>query len=183
MGNDFPSKEVIEGLREKYPKGTKVRLIKMEDDPFPIEIGTKGVIEHIDDIGTIFVNWENGRSLGLAYGKDKFQAIMDWAEATEYMRKFNKAHNITSKSGRPEIKIVAVMKSEGFADNGKEYSEIERSYEFSNLNKAFLPNMIGYSIFSDCLDKIDRGVRLDWYIAAEGNKDGWKVDYCYIKED
>lgn len=75
MRNNFPSREIIEELRKKYPKGTRVKLIQMKDEPFPIEVGTLGVIEHIDDMGTIFVNWENGRGLGLAYGKDEFQVI------------------------------------------------------------------------------------------------------------
>lgn len=75
MKNNFPSREIIEELRKKYPKGTRIKLIQMKDEPFPIEVGTTGVIEHIDDMGTIFVNWENGRALGLAYGKDEFQVI------------------------------------------------------------------------------------------------------------
>lgn len=182
MSNNFPSQEVIKNIRAKYPKGTKIRLVQMDNDPQPIEVGTKGVISCIDDGGIIHVDWENGRSLGLVYGEDKFQVIMSWAEATEYMREFNKAHNITTKSGL-EVAIVAVMKAEGFSDDGKDYSETERSYVFSNLNKAFLPNMIGYSIFSNCLDKKDLNVRLDWYVDEEGIKDGWKVDYCYLMEN
>ena len=183
MGNTFPSREVIKSLREKYPEGTKIRLIQMENDPQPIEVGTKGVIDNIDDGGIMHVKWDNGRSLGLVYGVDKFQVIMNWAEAKDYMRKFNESHSIISKSGGPEIRIIAVMKSEGFGYDGKEYSEIERSYEFSNLNKAFLPNMSSRSIFSDSLDKDDLNVRLDWYVDEEGNENGWKVDYCYFKED
>lgn len=28
----------------------------------------------------------------------------------------------------------------------------------------------------------DQGVRLDWYMAAEGNPGGWKIEDCYILE-
>lgn len=43
--------------------------------------------------------------------------------------------------------------------------------------------MGGYSIFAYCLDKTsDQGVRLDWYMAEEGNLDGWRVEDCYILE-
>lgn len=63
------------------------------------------------------------------------------------------------------------------------YPLLHRTYRISSDNKAFWPNMGGYSIFGDCLDRSsDQGVRLDWYMAAEGNQNGWKVQYCYILE-
>ena len=65
----------------------------------------------------------------------------------------------------------------------KPYSLLSRTYRFSSDNKAFWPNMAGYSIFGYCLDKTsDQGVRLDWYMADEGNAKGWKVEDCYILE-
>ncbi len=66
---------------------------------------------------------------------------------------------------------------------GKEYPLLSRTYRVSSDNKAFWPNMSGYSIFAYCLDKAsDQGVRLDWYMAEEGNPGGWKVEDCYILE-
>ena len=38
-------------------------------------IHTKGVVRHVDDIGTIFVNWETGSGLGVAYGEDRCRRI------------------------------------------------------------------------------------------------------------
>lgn len=65
----------------------------------------------------------------------------------------------------------------------KEYPLLSRTYCFSSDNKAFWPGMGGYSIFAYCLDVTsDQGVRLDWYMAAEGNIGGWKVQDCYILE-
>ncbi len=66
---------------------------------------------------------------------------------------------------------------------GKPYPLLSRTCRFDSDNKAFWPNMGGYSIFAYCLDKTsDQGVRLDWYMAEEGNADGWKVEDCYILE-
>jgi hypothetical protein len=62
------------------------------------------------------------------------------------------------------------------------YSLLSRTYRFSSDNKAFCSRMGGYSIFADCLDGNDQGVRLDWYMAEEGNTGGWKVEDCYILE-
>lgn len=61
------------------------------------------------------------------------------------------------------------------------YSLDARTYVVSSDNKAFQPNMGGYSIYGSALDGSDPLVRLEGYMAAEkGGKDGWKVDYCYL---
>lgn len=61
-------------LKERYPKGTVVQLLKMDDMQAPPK-GTKGTVIFVDDIGTIHVNWENGSSLGLIYGADEFLVL------------------------------------------------------------------------------------------------------------
>ena len=63
------------------------------------------------------------------------------------------------------------------------YSLDARTYMVSSNNKAFQPNMGGYSIYGSAKDGSDPLVRLEAYMAAEhGGKDGWKVDYCYLIE-
>ena len=63
------------------------------------------------------------------------------------------------------------------------YSLISRTYLITSDNKGFRPSMFSNSIFAWCLDKTsDQGVRLDWYMADEGNANGWKVQECYILE-
>ena len=64
----------------------------------------------------------------------------------------------------------------------KPYSLLSRTYHISSDNKAFWPNMGGYSIFGYCLDGTDQGVRLDYYMAEERDINGWKVEDCYILE-
>ena len=99
-----------------------------------------------------------------------------WHEAREIMRKFNEEQSHTTKGGCKKLLfMVAVITEDSF---DAPYSLTERSYEFCNDNKAFLPNMSSNSILADCLDGRDLGVRLDWYIPKE-----WKVEYCYIVED
>ena len=53
----------------------------------------------------------------------------------------------------------------------------QRSYVVSSNNKLFNPASLGSSLFGDCLDGSDLGVRLDIYI---GSGD-WHVEYCYMK--
>lgn len=65
----------------------------------------------------------------------------------------------------------------------REYSELERSYKISRDNKYFNPHAISNSLFGNCLDGKDNGVRLDIYMSLlpkEGKR--WKVEYCYITE-
>jgi hypothetical protein len=98
-----------------------------------------------------------------------------WHEARELMWKFNKENGYTTKGNNKHLYMVAVITEDSF---DRKYSLTERSYEFSNDNKAFLPNQSSNSVFADCLDGKDFGVRLDWYIPTE-----WKVEYCYVVED
>ena len=70
----FPTEKELEMLRAKYPKGTKIRLIHM-NDPQPVPSGTIGEVALIDDAGNIHMNWQNGRSLAIIEGIDDFEII------------------------------------------------------------------------------------------------------------
>ena len=63
------SKEALQALRERFPKGTRVELVQM-DDPQAPPVGTKGTVRGVDDIGSIMVSWDNGSGLNVAYGED-----------------------------------------------------------------------------------------------------------------
>lgn len=71
----FPPEEIIEGLRREFPSGTLVELVEM-DDPQAPPIGIRGRVTCIDDIGTIFVAWQTGSGLGVAYGKDRIRKVV-----------------------------------------------------------------------------------------------------------
>ena len=70
----YPSREIIERLRRKFPKGCRVELVSM-DDPQSPPIGTKGTVQFVDDIGSIHVRWDSGCGLAIAYGVDKCRRI------------------------------------------------------------------------------------------------------------
>ena len=101
-----------------------------------------------------------------------------WREVEKAMWKFNEEHGYTTKGNKERLEAVVVFTEDSFS---KHYTEKDRSYQFSSDNKAFLPNQLGYSIFADCLDGHDLGVRIDWYM--RDTEKPWKVDYCYFVEN
>ena len=71
----FPSKSYLAQLRKQYPVGTKIQLISMRDEKYPILPGTIGEVTHIDDLGSIHMKWQNGSSLALIPEVDSFKAV------------------------------------------------------------------------------------------------------------
>ena len=83
-----------------------------------------------------------------------------------------------SKNPEKHLTALIVFTADSFSEP---YDLVQRSYVVSSDNKAYRPGMSGISIFGDCLDGRDCGVRLDAYMASHhGGKDGWKVETCYL---
>lgn len=68
--------EILKALREQYPKGCRVKLIRMNDPYRPdLKEGMLGTVIGVDDIGTIHVAWDCGSSLGVVLGVDSCKRI------------------------------------------------------------------------------------------------------------
>ena len=70
-------KSVISVLKKEYPPGTRVELIRMQDEYCRFKPGDKGTVTAVDDIGTIHVDWDCGSGLGIAYGEDSCRKISE----------------------------------------------------------------------------------------------------------
>lgn len=68
-------------------------------------------------------------------------------------------------------KAVIVFAKDSF---NKEFSEESRSYMINSKANYFQWDKISKSLFGNCLDGTDDGVRLDLYMPK------WKAEYCYI---
>ena len=81
----------------KAKPGLRIHLISMDtEDPNPIDSGLEGTIDRVDDMGTIHVNWDDGRRLGVIPGVDDYQILPteeDQINPEEFMDIFNEASN------------------------------------------------------------------------------------------
>ena len=62
---------ILEELKDK-----RIRLTAPMNDPYPIEVGSEGVVYNVG-YDVINVAWDNGRNLGLVLNEDNFIIIND----------------------------------------------------------------------------------------------------------
>lgn len=70
---------------EEVKKGDRVMLIHMDDKYSNLTIGDKGTCRGVDDIGNILMNWDNGSTLSLIPGEDKYKVVN---ESIKFIKKF-----------------------------------------------------------------------------------------------
>ena len=84
--SDLYYKIVRRWVRDNYGNGKlalpgdRIRLIKMSNDPDPIEPNTTGTVKKVGTVymfgeDHLYVDWDNGRTLSLLVGTDEFEVI------------------------------------------------------------------------------------------------------------
>ncbi|HEL1597977.1 TPA: DUF4314 domain-containing protein [Streptococcus suis] len=68
--------EKLKQLRTEYPSGTRVKLVKMDDEQAP-PIGSLGTVIGVDDLCSILVRWDNGSRLSIVLDVDKCVKVQD----------------------------------------------------------------------------------------------------------
>ena len=115
----------------------------------------------------------NGLPLNRAIYAEPNEKEMTYGELVSAFRE-------AERSGK-HLEGCVVFTEDSFKES---YPEAARTYCISSKNKAFQPNMGGYSIYGSALDGSDPMVRLERYMADEkGGEAGWKIERCYMKED
>ena len=66
----------LKRLRESYPPGTRVELVRMDDEQAP-PIGTQGTVTDVDDTGSLMVHWDNGSGLNVIWGVDAVRKVVN----------------------------------------------------------------------------------------------------------
>ena len=117
---------------------------------------------------------------GKLNGMSPNRAVYDGPEIIEipYSEMVNKFRE-AERNGEGHLQGYVVFTQDSFTEP---YSEEARTYVVSSNNKAFQPNMGGYSIYASSLDGSDPMVRLERYMRDEhGGENGWKIERCYMK--
>ena len=72
----FPSEAEVERIRKEFPVGTRVELVRMDNEPNPdIHPGMRGNVEFVDDAGNIRVRWSYGGEVRVIYGEDECRKL------------------------------------------------------------------------------------------------------------
>ena len=61
-------------IRLNYPPGTRIELELMVD-AYAVPPGTRGTVDHVDDMGNVHTKWDNGRMLSAIPGVDNFRKL------------------------------------------------------------------------------------------------------------
>ena len=73
-------------IQLNYPPGTRIILEHMDDPYAPVESGTRGTVQAVDDAGQIYMSWDNGRTLAVIPGVDTFRKLTQQELAEEQQR-------------------------------------------------------------------------------------------------
>ena len=68
-------RRIAESTKKLYSPGTRIELISMKDPYAPVPVGTRGTVKFVDSMGTIFPEWDTGRSLGVVPSEDSFRKL------------------------------------------------------------------------------------------------------------
>ena len=69
----WKTQEEVDAIRRRYPIGSRIELDYMNEQGMPP--GLKGIVKSVDDAGQLHMIWENGRSLALVPGTDRFHRL------------------------------------------------------------------------------------------------------------
>ena len=61
-------------IRLSHPPSTRIELELMVD-AYAVPPGTRGTVDHVDDMGNVHTKWDNGRTLSAIPGVDSLRKL------------------------------------------------------------------------------------------------------------
>lgn len=67
----------VEQAKKMYPPGTRVELTALCNDEPGMPPGLQGTVVAVDDQPALLMEWDNGRTLTLLVGEDRFFKVQE----------------------------------------------------------------------------------------------------------
>lgn len=167
------NRELLAFLRKQYPVGTRIRLDSMQDPYAPVEAGTTGKLDYIDDAGQFHMKWDNGRTLALIPGVDSFTVLPPELSMTKlYMP-------LTAELYEPDV--YGNMQEEPELLTGHDLTAYEDHIR-SALVKYRMPEEVNRGIMHwyDAADSVNDKVRSVTFDVERRNGKLWGIAECQI---
>lgn len=156
----------VQEIKEKYPVGTRICLIHMDDKYSKIRKGDEGTVTGVDDAGQIQMCWDCGSGLSLIPDVDEFEMIPEPVlvhKAKECLEKYHAIQEYLTKSNGCELCdadtiLCDVVENadchiEGLGENLLEqYTALHTSAERAAFENLF--ELITGEPFGDFLDTV-----------------------------
>jgi hypothetical protein len=141
--NQFPSKAAVEAHKAHFTKGARVELVSMNDSYRQMPPGLQGTVDFVDDTGTVFVDWDNGSSLGAVYGEDEIRLLSKVELVKWQCRMVAKTGRTNMFDSKAAFEIALEMGFDELANlifmNTKAYSTLIFTGEISDNDIKELP--------------------------------------------
>lgn len=167
------NRELLAFLRKQYPVGTRIRLDSMQDPYAPMEAGTTGKLDYVDDAGQFHMKWDNGRTLALIPGVDSFTVLPPELSMTKlYMP-------LTAELYEPDV--YGNMQEEPELLTGHDLTAYEDHIR-SALVKYRMPEEVNRGIMHwyDTPDSVNDKVRSVTFDVERRNGKLWGIAECQV---
>ena len=166
-------RKMVKFIQEQYPPGTRIRLNSMSDPYSSVPAGIEGIVELVDDAGSIHMKWDNGRTLAIVPGEDSFTVLPPKLETLKlYMP-------LTADFYEPNE--YGDLDENGVTLEGEELRGYE-SQIAAALNKYRMPEEAerGVMHWYDEADSVNRKVHSAVFTVEERNGQLWGVAECLV---
>ena len=166
-------RKMVKFMQAQYPPGTRIRLNSMSDPYSPVPSGTEGVVDLVDDAGSIHMKWDNGRTLAIVPGEDSFTVLPPKLETLKlYMP-------LTAEFYEPNE--YGDLDENGVTLEGEELRGYE-SQIAAALKKYRMPEEAerGLMYWYDKNDGLNRKVYAAVFTVETRNRELWGVAECRV---
>jgi hypothetical protein len=129
-------------------EGKRIELISTTDPYTNLKPGDRGIVEFVDDMGTVFPKWDNGSGLGLVRGEDRYKIVEESPEGDTFYDEVEMVQNLTKELedagcevGWSDLEGLAMEAlADGSMDRYYIMARFETSSDMAGLIMAVLDN-------------------------------------------